>query len=340
MYARKVLLLFFALIIGLGLVREADAAAAESLRLGVNDNLSEIEAVPVKGTFYVPLRDLAKELELVLTVMTDEIEVKGPNGILKLPIGKGTGISPDGSEFTLDTFVQNGKLMVPVKIVTCFGYTISFNSEGYLLRVQDASAKLDDAAFASRFKDDLKRKADPVKTTFFMLGPHIRSYPDQGKRIAKEEHSLGLHGMTHRKDKFYASPSAALAEMEGDNAVLKKVAQVTTTLIRTPYGSKPYFSKPFRDKVLSEGYNLWDWNVDSEDWKYKGDSSKIYNSVMVQIYKLQKTKFNPVILMHDQKATLKVLPRILESLKKEGYQFQFRSITDDMVAVNFWKDKR
>lgn len=105
--------------------------------------------------------------------------------------------------------------------------------------------------------------------------------------------------------------------MDNDNAILKKITGQSTTLIRPPYGSKPYFTKAFRDKVLAQGYHLWDWNVDSEDWKYKDASTTIYNSVMNQVHKLQKSQTNPVILMHDQKATLKVLPRILESLKKK-----------------------
>ena len=42
--------------------------------------------------------------------------------------------------------------------------------------------------------------------------------------------------------------------------------------------------------------------------------------------------------MHDQKATLKVLPRILETLKKEGYEF--RVIASNQEPLNFWKDKR
>lgn len=177
-----------------------------------------------------------------------------------------------------------------------------------------------------------------VQATFFMLGNNMSKYPNQVKRIVKEDYGLGLHGMTHRKEKFYASPAAALAEMSGDNAVLKKLTGATTSLIRPPYGSKPYFTKSFRDKVLGQGYHLWDWNVDSNDWRYKEDSDKIYNTVMGQVRTLKKSKTNPVILMHDQKATLKVLPRLLEALKKEGYTFQV--ITKDMEPVNFWKDKR
>jgi peptidoglycan/xylan/chitin deacetylase (PgdA/CDA1 family) len=184
---------------------------------------------------------------------------------------------------------------------------------------------------------DILAKYD-VKATFFMLGPKMNTYPSQVKRIEKEGHGLGLHGMTHRQEKFYASPAAALGEMNNDNAILKKITGAGTTLIRPPYGSKPYFTNAFRDKVLSQGYHLWDWNVDSEDWKYKENSAKIYNSVMNQVHKQKKTDSNPIILMHDQKATLKVLPQILESLKKEGYHFEI--ITKDMKPHNFWKDYR
>jgi peptidoglycan/xylan/chitin deacetylase (PgdA/CDA1 family) len=177
-----------------------------------------------------------------------------------------------------------------------------------------------------------------VNATFFMLGQNMNHYPSAVKRTVKEGYGLGLHGMTHRKEKFYASPAAALAEMSDANAALKKIAGASTTVIRPPYGSKPYFTKAFRDKVLGQGYHLWDWNVDSEDWKYKENSDKIYNSVMDQVHKLKKSKTNPVILMHDQKATLKVLPRLLETLKKEGYEFKL--VTKDLHPVNFWKDAR
>ncbi|MNG40944.1 hypothetical protein D3C84_1298140 [compost metagenome] len=59
---------------------------------------------------------------------------------------------------------------------------------------------------------------------------------------------------------------------------------------------------------------------------------------MDQVHKLQSSKTNPVILMHDQKATLKVLPRLLETFKKEGYSFAV--ITKDLKPLNFWNDER
>ncbi|KWX73064.1 hypothetical protein AMQ84_24065 [Paenibacillus riograndensis] len=355
----------------------ADAAGAnKSLKLGVNDSLTKITAVSEKNTYYVPLRALAAELKWTLTGLPDGIQVDGGGRTLRLLGNNGGARLQDGRVAQADTFQRDGSLMVPLKISAYLGYRISFEPDKYLLRVQDGSAALDDTAFVSKYKNELAppAPAEPaqnppaakpgktlyltfddgpsattpellnilnkygVKATFFMLGPNMNRYPSQVKRIAEEGNGLGLHGMTHRKEKFYASASAALAEMNGDNDVLRKITGTGTTLIRPPYGSKPYFTKAFRDKVLGQGYHLWDWNVDSDDWKYKEDSVTIYNTVMGQVHKLQKSKTNPVILMHDQKATLKVLPRLLESLKKEGYTFGI--ITKDMEPVNFWKDKR
>lgn len=352
------------------------AGAGVSLKLGVNDKLTEIEAVPVQGSYYIPLRALSTELNWTITGQTDGIAVAAGGKSARLLNNNGGLKLQDGTVVPVDSFLRNGSLMVPVKISSYLGYSITFQGDKYLLRVRDASAALSDKAFVEKYGDKLKPQAVStpapsgdnavkgrtlyltfddgpsattaqlldildkyeVKATFFMLGPNMNRYPAQVKRTQKNGHGLGLHGMTHRKEKFYASPAAALAEMTADNAVLKKISGAETTLIRPPYGSKPYFTKNFRDKVLNQGYHLWDWNVDSEDWRYKEDSDKIYNSVMSQVHKLQSSKTNPVILLHDQKATLKVLPRLLETFKKEGYSFAV--ITKDMKPLNFWNDER
>ncbi|SDM42276.1 Peptidoglycan/xylan/chitin deacetylase, PgdA/CDA1 family [Paenibacillus jilunlii] len=375
---KKVVLLFMSFFLCFGILQTTAGAAGanRSLKLGVNDSLTGITAISEKSTYYVPLRALATELKWTLTGLPDGIQVDGGGRTLRL-LGNNEGARlQDGTIAKADTFLRDGTLMVPLKISAYLGYRISFEPDKYLLRVQDGSATLDDTAFVSKYQQELAppAPAEPaqnppaakpgktlyltfddgpsattselldildkygVKATFFMLGPNMNRYPSQVKRIVEEGNGFGLHGMTHRKEKFYASASAALAEMNGDNAVLRKITGTGTTLIRTPYGSKPYFTKTFRDKVLGQGYHLWDWNVDSDDWKYKEDSVTIYNTVMGQVHKLHKSKTSPIILMHDQKATLKVLPRLLESLKKEGYTFEI--ITKDIEPVNFWKDKR
>ncbi|WP_187355147.1 polysaccharide deacetylase [Paenibacillus tengchongensis] len=361
------------------MTQAAGAAAggvSASLKLAVEDSLSEISAVSSHNTYYVPLRSLSEALGWSLTGQKDGIQITGNSRSLLLPGNNGGAVLIDGTTVPLNTYLENGSLMIPLKLSVYLGYSVSYVPDKYLLRVWSGAAKLDDAAFADKYKAELKPETAPnpgtedpvakpgmtvyltfddgpsntttqlldmldkyqVKATFFMLGPHMRQYPAQVKRMGTEGFGLGLHGMTHVKHKFYASPAAALKEMTDANAILEQISGQSTTLIRPPYGSKPYFTQSFRDKLLGQGYHLWDWNVDSEDWKYKEDSATIYNSVMNQVHKLKAGKTDPVILMHDQKATLLVLPRIVEQLQKEGYSFGV--IGAGMTPVNFWKDKR
>ncbi|MNH80339.1 Peptidoglycan-N-acetylglucosamine deacetylase [compost metagenome] len=177
-----------------------------------------------------------------------------------------------------------------------------------------------------------------AKATFFMLGNHIDSYSASVKRLVQEGHQPALHGMTHVKSKFYLSPAAALKEMDDDNEHLYKAVKMRSKLVRPPYGSKPYLLQSFRDKLFTHGYHLWDWNVDSEDWKYKSNSKVIYNRVMSQVHTQHKKGIAPVILFHDQADTLKVLPSVLTALKREGYSFEL--ISPEMTPVNFWHDER
>lgn len=178
-----------------------------------------------------------------------------------------------------------------------------------------------------------------AKATFFMLGPHMEQYQTATKRIVKEGNGLGLHGVTHVVKKFYGSPFSAYKEMRDANESLYQVAGVRTSLVRTPYGSKPYMKQGYRDVMLSQGgFHLWDWNVDSLDWKYKKDHQRVYNNIMSQVNAVEKRGINPVVLMHDQPATLKVLPLVLKTLKKDGYTFEI--LNKQVHPVNFWNDER
>ncbi|OAB36009.1 polysaccharide deacetylase [Paenibacillus glacialis] len=371
------LLLLCMLLIGLCIVNTVEASDAPILKLSINDGVSDIEAVSMNDTFYVPLRELSDGLHLRMSGTIHILTVTGSESSLTIYQKDHKIVMSDGRAETIQLFKRNGQLMVPLRVVSSyFGYTISYESQANLLRIQDRTATLSDAHFITKFTEDLMPKKiiekptvkptvpqgkvvyltfddgptamtgqlldilknNGVKATFFMLGNNVQKYPSAVKRTLSEGHALGLHGVTHVQEKFYKSPSAALAEMDKDNQYIEKITGVRSTLIRPPYGSKPYFTQSFRNKVLGQGYHLWDWNVDSLDWKYKEATASIYNTVMNQVHKLEKHKTTPIILMHDQKSTLKALPKIIASLKKEGYSFEI--ITEGMTPVNFWEDRR
>lgn len=82
--------------------------------------------------------------------------------------------------------------------------------------------------------------------------------------------------------------------MNGARDKLNDLIGVETSLIRSPYGSKPYLTQGYRDKLVAEGYRLWDWNVDSQDWKHPDQPDKIYNEVITAVTQLKKKKELPL----------------------------------------------
>ncbi|WP_438349328.1 polysaccharide deacetylase family protein [Paenibacillus sp. FA6] len=368
-------LLLVMLLMTIGVINTVEASNMPKLKLSINDKVSSVDTLMKNNSFYVSLRDLSEAMNVKMTGTLTVLTITGTNGWMTIYADDQVAIKSDGSKVSMLSFKHEGKLMVPLREVSSyFGYNISYQSQENLLRIKDSKVTLSDAEFVTKFSAELKAMTVVVptipvaskgkvvyltfddgptattgqllnvlmehhaKATFFMIGNNVQKYPSAVKRTASEGHGLGLHGITHVKDKFYKSPAAARAEMDTDKQYIKKITGVSPRLIRTPYGSKPYFTKTFRDKMLGDGYRLWDWNVDSMDWKYKGDSTSIYNTVMNQVSRLEKEKTTPIILLHDQKETLKVLPQIIESLKKKGYSFEL--ISPDMTPVNYWNDTR
>lgn len=157
-----------------------------------------------------------------------------------------------------------------------------------------------------------------AKATFFMLEPAMRAYPDMVKRMIKEGHAVGLHGVTHDRDKFYQSEQAALNEMRTGQATLESISGVRTHLIRSPFGSVPYLTDSFRTVLENDGFKLWDWNVDSSDWNLSAD--EYVQHVISQVEELVQAGGTPIILMHDRGETASHLSILLSYLQEHGYQ--------------------
>ncbi|SDZ57358.1 Peptidoglycan/xylan/chitin deacetylase, PgdA/CDA1 family [Evansella caseinilytica] len=156
-----------------------------------------------------------------------------------------------------------------------------------------------------------------AKATFFMLEPAMRTYPDIVNRIAEDGHAVALHGVTHDKNKFYQSEQSALDEMKTNQETLENITGVRSYLIRTPYGSIPYLTDSFREVLDNNGFTLWDWNIDSDDWSLAGGD--YVQNVISQIEQLDDGE-TPVVLMHDKSETANHLSKLLSYLQEHGYQ--------------------
>lgn len=172
-----------------------------------------------------------------------------------------------------------------------------------------------------------------AKATFFMLDGNMKRHQTSVKKMVKKGHGVACHGVTHDKSKFYKSPSSAAGEMKTCFATLKKITKVNSTMIRVPYGSKPYMNAPLRRIMDQHGYRMWDWNIDSLDWKFlNGPKTATYT--INQIKALEKRGISPLILFHDKPTTAEALSTVLKYLKDHGYQLM--PLTNKMKPYNFW----
>ena len=183
-------------------------------------------------------------------------------------------------------------------------------------------------------------KENNVKGTFFFVGSQINAFKSLTLQTYKEGHYLGLHSMTHDRNRLYASSTSFMGEMRTEAELIKKVTGHTSSLVRAPYGSSPYVTAGMRDALKNRGYKLWDWDVDTVDWKIKpADYQKIINNVKSGVEKARLAKDQHiVVLLHDRAQTNKALPGIIAWLQKAGYSIQPYDPKSHVVQ-NFSHDK-
>lgn len=180
-----------------------------------------------------------------------------------------------------------------------------------------------------------------VKGTFFFVGNQISSYKSVTKQAFSEGHYLGLHSMSHERKKVYATPQAFLEEMNKVNGLIKNLTGHTSALVRAPYGSKPYVTPSMRELLKDQGYKLWDWDVDTQDWQIQeANFQQILTNVKAGVEKARLAKDQHiVVLLHDRVQTTKALPGIITWLQKQGYSIQPYNPSLH-VTQNFWHDKK
>ena len=170
-----------------------------------------------------------------------------------------------------------------------------------------------------------------VKATFFMINGNMKAYPEQVKNIVKNGNTAGFHSVSHDIHKLYVSKTSAKEEFDTNQATFKKITGQTSKVIRLPFGSKPYTPRASYNALVDSGYKLWDWTLDTEDWR--STSSQI----MENVKKYSSGSDNVVLLMHERKQTVEILDEMIKYLKSEG--FEILPIKQSDEARNYWNGK-
>jgi peptidoglycan/xylan/chitin deacetylase (PgdA/CDA1 family) len=166
-----------------------------------------------------------------------------------------------------------------------------------------------------QFLDVLER--EHVVATFFEIGQEISTYGEGGaleRRMLADGDMIGDHTWSH-PDVSGAGEFARGQILAAAGAIRRATDGFTPCLFRAPYGS---VSGALISQARSLGFTTIQWNVDPRDWALPGTDA-IYNNVIAN------THSGGIVLQHDgggnRSETLAALPREIETLRAEGYQF-------------------
>ncbi len=197
---------------------------------------------------------------------------------------------------------------------------INYDKVAYIT-IDDGPSK-----FTGQILDILER--NDVKATFFMINRNMNTYKEEVKRIQQEGHGAGFHSVSHDVETLYKTPQSTLEEFSICRDTFKEITGETSNLVRIPYGSKPYTPEESYKILVENNFLVWDWNLDTEDWKSTTDN--IVSNVLLN----GRNKDDLVLLMHEKEQTVEALEGIIMVLKERGYQIL--PITEDKEAMNFW----
>lgn len=181
-----------------------------------------------------------------------------------------------------------------------------------------------------------------VKATFFLIGKMIETSQESRnvvKEIYENGHAIGNHTYSHeyrirvQGSLYYGNKVNVDQYMEEldktDDLIGQCVGHIFKTKItRMPGGhmSREYYHDPnlqlFDEKLQERNIVNIDWNAYDQDadgkWK---NSDQIFQEAKDSIGNQEKI----VLLMHDaygKEETAKALPRIIDYLKAQGYEFK------------------
>lgn len=164
-----------------------------------------------------------------------------------------------------------------------------------------------------------------VPAAFFVVGLQAEANLPILKRIYKEGHEIGNHTFTHRNIAKISADRADI-ELKLTRILIESITGHSTILFRAPYNadSEPVTMEEIIPVALARKQNYLDIgeSIDPEDWEVGITADTIVKRVLDGV----KAERGNIILLHDaggdtRQATIDALPRIIETLQKQGYSF-------------------
>lgn len=174
-----------------------------------------------------------------------------------------------------------------------------------------------------------------IKATFFVTN-QFPKYQYLIKEEATRGHTIGVHTYSHLWS-VYSSVDEYMNDFNAMNTIIYNQTGKYAKIFRFPGGSSNTISRRYclgimttlANKMISDGYQYYDWNMDSTDTASKNTVDSIINNVKRSL----KGNSYYIVLMHDiKKNTIEALPTIIEYAKSIGYNF--KPITEETPIVH------
>lgn len=147
-----------------------------------------------------------------------------------------------------------------------------------------------------------------IKATFFMVGENVCRNPGLFEEIKKRGHSWGNHTMHHLQGMKVRSVNY-LRDLNAAHTVIQ------SSLFRPPHG----IIRWAQAKVIKNHYNIVMYDLVTRDYSRKLSPDQVFENVR------RYARNGSIIVFHDslkaRKNIMATLPRAIEWLQSEGYEF-------------------
>ncbi len=167
-----------------------------------------------------------------------------------------------------------------------------------------------------------------VPATFFMVGEHVRRFPDVARLVVHAGHQIGNHTQHHVK-LHNRGPGRIRRELTDAHAAILETTGVAPRIFRAPHGYRNPFVQPVVHRL---GYQVFGWTFGVWDTALPGPE-------VIRARMRRKVRPGAILLLHDgdgydplgdRMQTAAALPGIIRDLRDDGYTF--RPLADLLAA--------
>lgn len=150
-----------------------------------------------------------------------------------------------------------------------------------------------------------------IKATFFMVGDNIRKHPDEYRMVVEHGHRIGNHTFNHIRGFEYSNPDYLANARKVDDII-------HSDLFRPPHGHmgfRQYYTLRYHYRIIM-------WDLLTRDYSKRMRPEQVLNNVK------SYARNGSIITFHDSLKSWNngnlqyALPRAIEFLKEEGYEFK------------------